>query len=102
MIWLIIMKPSEALRLYRDELRNIVARNAAVRPRVFGSVIHGNETENSDLDLLVDPTAATTLMTLAAIQLEAERLMGVRVDVLTPNSLPRRSRDQILLEAIPV
>jgi uncharacterized protein len=96
------MKPSEALRLYRDELRDIVARNAALRPRVFGSVIHGNETEDSDLDLLVDPTAATTLMTLAAIQLEAERLMGVRVDVLTPNSLPKRSREQILLEAIPV
>jgi predicted nucleotidyltransferase len=51
---------------------------------------------------LVDPTAAITLMTLAAIQLEAERLMGVRVDVLTPKSLPQRLRERVLLEAIPV
>jgi uncharacterized protein len=70
--------------------------------RVFGSVIHGDDTEDSDLDLLVDPTAATTLMTLAAIQLAAERLMSVRVDVLTPKSLLQRFRERVLLEAIPV
>jgi predicted nucleotidyltransferase len=96
------MKPSEALRIHRAQLREIVARHGALRPRVFGSAVHGNDTDESDLDLLVDPTAQTTLMTLAAIQLEAERLLGVRVDVLTPKSLPQRFRDRVLLEAIPV
>ena len=96
------MKPSEALRIHRAQLREIVARHGALRPRVFGSAAHGNDTDASDLDLLVDPTTQTTLMTLAAIQLEAERLLGVRVDVLTPKSLPQRFRDRVLLEAIPV
>jgi uncharacterized protein len=96
------MKPSEALRIYRIELREIVARHGALRPRVFGSAIHGSDTEDSDLDLLVDPSPHTTLMTLAAIQLEAERLLGVHVDVLTPKSLPQRFRDRVLLEAVPV
>jgi hypothetical protein len=41
-------------------------------------------------------------MTLAAIQLDAERLLGVHVDVLTPKSLPQRIRDQVLREAVPV
>jgi predicted nucleotidyltransferase len=41
-------------------------------------------------------------MTLAAIQLDAEHLLGVHVDVLTPNSIPQRYRDRVLLEAIPV
>jgi uncharacterized protein len=77
------MKPSEALKNHREQLRDIVARNGATRPRVFGSAIHGDDTDASDLDLLVEPTATTTLMTLAAIQLEAERLLGVRVDVLS-------------------
>lgn len=54
------------------------------------------------LDLLVDPTPQTTLFTLAAIQLEAEGPLGVRVDVLTPKSLPKVFRDRVLLEAIPV
>lgn len=96
------MKPSEALSTHRDELREIVTRYGALRPRVFGSAVRGEDTEGSDLDLLVDPTPRTTLMTLAAIQREAERLLGVRVDVLTPKSLPQRFRERVLLEAVPV
>jgi predicted nucleotidyltransferase len=80
----------------------MIARHAALRPRDFGSVIHGDDTEDSDLDLLVDPTPRTTLMTLAAIQIEAQALLGVPVDVLTPNSLPARIRERVLQEAVPV
>jgi hypothetical protein len=96
------MKPSDAFKAHRAHLREIVTRHGALRPRVFGSAIHGDDTEESDLDLLVDPSPHTTLMTLAAIQLEAERLLGVRVDVLTPKSLPQRYRDRVLNEAVPV
>jgi uncharacterized protein len=96
------MRPSEALRMHRTELRDIVARHAALRPRVFGSAIHGDDTEDSDLDLLIDPTPRTTLMTLAAIQSDAQKLLGVRVDVLTPKSLPQRIRERVLREAVPV
>jgi predicted nucleotidyltransferase len=52
--------------------------------------------------LLVDPTASTTLFTLASLQIEAEQLLGVPVDILTPKALPRRSRDRVLQEAMPV
>jgi predicted nucleotidyltransferase len=96
------MKPSEAFQAHRAALREIVTRHGALRPRVFGSAVLGNDTDDSDLDLLVDPTSQTTLMTLAAIQLEAERLLGIRVDVLTPKSLPQSFRDRVLLEAIPL
>ena len=47
------MKPSEALQMHRDEIRRIVENNDARNPRVFGSVLHGDETDDSDLDLLV-------------------------------------------------
>lgn len=96
------MKPSQALGAHREELREIVTRHGALHPRVFGSAIRGDDSEESDLDLLVDPTPRTTLMTLAAIQLEAERLLGVHVDVLTPKSLPQQFRDRVLREAVPV
>ena len=96
------MKPSLALKNHRDELRAIVARHGAARPRIFGSAVRGDDSDDSDLDLLVEPTEATTLMTLAAIQREAERLLGVHVDVLTPKSLPARFRDRVLSEAVPI
>jgi uncharacterized protein len=96
------MKPSDALRIHRAGLGELIARHAALHPRVFGSAIRGDDTEDSDLDLLVDPTPLTTLMTLAAIQIDAQKLLGVRVDVLTPGSLPRRIRERVLREAMPV
>ena len=49
---------------------------------------HGDDTEESDLDLLIDPTPETTLMDIAVIPVELEHLLGVTVDVLTPNALP--------------
>jgi uncharacterized protein len=69
---------------------------------VFGSVVHGDDTELSDLDILIDPTAETTLMDVAGIQVELERLLGVAVDVLTPRALPAKFRGIVLAEAVPV
>lgn len=96
------MKPSQTLEAHRTELRQLAARHGVLRPRVFGSVLRGDDTEDSDLDLLVDPTASTTLLTLAALQIEAEHLLGVSVDVLTPKALPRQVRDRVLQEAQPI
>lgn len=96
------MKPSEALHSYRKEIRQVAEQNHTRNPRVFGSVLHGNDSEGSDLDLLVDPLPDTTLMDIARIQNRLQKLTGVTVDVLTPNSLPNTFRDQVLLEALPV
>lgn len=96
------MRPSDALNAYRAELRELVIRLGVLRPRVFGSVITGTDSEDSDLDLLVDPTPTTTLLTLARLQDEAEALLGVTVDVQTPGSLSHRFRHQVLQQAVPV
>ncbi|MES0873676.1 nucleotidyltransferase family protein [Sinimarinibacterium thermocellulolyticum] len=96
------MKPSIALAEHRTELRRIVERYGLSRPRVFGSVAAGMDQDDSDLDLLVDPTPETTLFTIAGLQCAAEELLGVRVDVLTPKALPKRFRDRVLSEALPL
>ena len=70
--------------------------------RVFGSVLHGDDTDNSDLDLLVEPTDETTLMDIGAIRHELRKLMGIEVEVLTPNALPDHFREKVLAEAVPV
>lgn len=69
---------------------------------MFGSVARGEDIEGSDLDLLVAPTADTTLMDIGAIRHELKQLLGVDVDVLTPDALPDEHRDRILEEAQPV
>ncbi|MBI2289552.1 MAG: nucleotidyltransferase domain-containing protein [Betaproteobacteria bacterium] len=96
------MKPSESVARNRDALRAIVLDHRARNPRLFGSVVSGEDTERSDVDLLVDPTPETTLMDIAAIRHEAKRLLGVTVDVLTPDALPDSFRSRVMDEAVPL
>lgn len=96
------MKPSQALGLYREEIRRIVEANHARNARVFGSVLYGDDKEGSDLDVLVDPMPGATLLDMGAIQIELQGKLGVSVDVLTPGDLPARFRDHVLKEAVPV
>jgi predicted nucleotidyltransferase len=97
-----LMRPSDALKAHRAELRQLFIRFGVLRPRVFGSVVSGTDAEDSDLDILVDPAPTTTLLTIARLQNEAEALLGVTVDVQTPGSLSRRFRHQVLEQAVPV
>lgn len=96
------MKPSLALASHRADIRRVVESHRARNARVFGSVVHGDDAEDSDLDILIDPTPETTLMDVAAIQVELQRLLGVSVDVLTPRALPDAFRSRVLSEAVPV
>ena len=93
------MKPSVALRLRRDEIHAAVSRHRTANPRVFGSALHGTDTDDSDLDLLVDALPNTTLFDLGGLQIELETLLGIPVDLLTPNDLPVKFREQVLAEA---
>ena len=97
-----IVKPSTALQSKRDAIREAASRFAVMNPRIFGSVLHGEDTEGSDLDLLVDTLPGTTLFDLGGLQIELEELLGIPVDLLTPGDLPKKFRDQILAEARPV
>jgi predicted nucleotidyltransferase len=96
------MKPSIALQAHREAIRKIVAGHRASNPRIFGSVLQGCDTEDSDLDLLVDPTPETTLLDIGAIRHELLQLLGVPVDVLTPKALPESFRATVLAQAVPV
>lgn len=60
------MRPSLALELHRDAICLAVRRRRVSNPRIFGSVLHGTDTEEkeSDLELLVDPQSGTTLFDL--------------------------------------
>ncbi len=96
------MRPSQALNLHRTQIREIAMRHRVSGVRVFGSALHGDDMTGSDLDLLVEPTPQTTLMDIGAIRFELKQLLGMDVDVLTPNSLPPRFREPVLLEALAV
>ncbi|MGH9599486.1 MAG: nucleotidyltransferase family protein [Terracidiphilus sp.] len=96
------MRPSEKLPQHRKTIRELVRQAGMANPRVFGRVLRGEDTEGSDLDILVDPAPTTSLLDLAGLQVEIEAKTGAKVDLLTPNSLPVKFRQRVLDEATSV
>jgi uncharacterized protein len=93
------MRPSEVLPKHRDTIRQLVIQAGMANPRVFGSVLHGEDQEDSDLDLLVDPSPRASLMDMAGLQIELEKALGIKVDVRTPGEIHPRFREKVLSEA---
>lgn len=96
------MKPSATLEAHRTTIRDIILAHRATNPRVFGSVACERDRDDSDLDILVDILPGTTLFDLGALQEELESMLGIHVDVLTPQDLPERFRQTVLKEAKPL
>lgn len=100
----VVMKPSEALALHRERIRAIVAHYGGVNPRVFGSVARGEDTEESDLDILVDDPEGhrLNLFALGGMNYDISSLIGRPVDVVPSADLPQRMRATAYAEAMPL
>lgn len=85
----------------RAEILRLAETHGARNIRVFGSVARADNREDSDVDLLVEFDTGKTLFDLIGLKLDLESLLGVTVDVVTPNSL-RYIRDRVLAEALPL
>lgn len=80
-----------------------MAAHGASNVRVFGSVARGEATLSSDVDLLVDQdwTRLSGWGGMALV-VEAEALLGRKVDVVTVEELKPRIREQVLRDAVPL
>ncbi|MGI6554925.1 MAG: nucleotidyltransferase family protein [Bacillota bacterium] len=67
--------------------------------KVFGSVVRGEETPDSDIDFLVDCKDRCSLFDLVALKGELENLLGRKVDVVSEKSIHWALKYKILNEA---
>ncbi|PXY32648.1 hypothetical protein BAY60_01675 [Prauserella muralis] len=88
------------LRRHRRTVLELAAQRGARNVRVFGSVARGEDTADSDIDLLMDLDDNVGLVALAGLKRELAELLGVDVDVVPASTLKRAIRDQVLAEAI--
>jgi predicted nucleotidyltransferase len=91
----------ELLSSRRPALMTAAARHGVSNLRVFGSVARGDARPGSDIDLLVDVEPSRSLLELAALLLELQEILGVRVDIVEASAL-RPEDDDILTDAIAV
>ena len=93
------MKVSEKLHSLRPEIMRIAKKHGARNLRVFGSVARGEDTESSDLDLLIDVAPKHSPFFPGGLVMDLEELLGVQVDVVTENGLHRLIKQEVLKEA---
>ncbi|GHD08392.1 nucleotidyltransferase family protein [Tianweitania populi] len=84
------MRPSEALAKHRDEVLAILAKYPVSNPRVFGSVARGEDTEASDLDLVVQIAGVMTLFDMAQLGEDLAEQIGAPVDVHSEKDFSER------------
>lgn len=96
-------RPSQALHQRLADVRQIVSRFPVRNPRIFGSVLRGQDQETSNIDILVDAIPEiTTLCDMGLLEEQLSDLLGVPVDVKTPQDLPPTFRDDVVAEARPL
>lgn len=83
-----------------DQMRPILTRYGVLRAGVFGSYARGDETADSDLDLLVEFPAGTSLLDLVSLQMDLREELGLRVDANTYRAIHPLLRDRILEDEI--
>jgi predicted nucleotidyltransferase len=69
---------------------------------IFGSYARGEQTEKSDLDILVTYSEMVDLLLVAELRRYLRRKLRLKVDVISKKYLNKYIKDQVLEEAIPV
>jgi hypothetical protein len=96
------MGTDSRIRQHRDEILRVATLHGAGNVMLFGSVARGENTSESDVDLLVDVTGDTTPWFPGSLAADLERLLGQRVQVVIRRSLSPLIRDAVLREAVPL
>lgn len=96
------MRLEALLDEHREAIRRVAAAHGASNVRVFGSVARGQESSDSDLDLIIDVNKPWTLFDQSGLKLDLQDLLGCTVDIVVAEYLEETFREEILHEAQPV
>lgn len=80
----------------------ILKRHGVTRAGIFGSVVRGEETKESDIDVLVEIESRMSLLDFVGLKLELEDALGKRVDLGEYSTIKPIIREQILSEEVAI
>ena len=90
------------IQTHRAELLAMARRRGVTGIRVFGSMSRGDASGDSDVDLLVTLAPGTSALALGGLLLDAQELLGRRVDVGTEAGLHPALREHVMAAAVPL
>ena len=87
---------------YKEIILEILKKHEVKKASLFGSIVREEMTINSDIDLIIEFKGDKSLLDLAALQIELEEKLKLKVDILTYNSIHPLLKDQILAEQVEI
>ena len=92
----------ELLVIMRELKPKIMKRYKAKEIELFGSIVRGEQSETSDIDILVDFEEGADLFDLTGLAIFLEEELGRKVDVVPKRALREELRQSVLREAMPL
>ena len=80
----------------KNKINPILKRNGVKKAAIFGSYARGDQTQNSDIDILIKyKHDDKSYFDLVGLQFELEKKLKKKVDLLTYGSVHRRLKKEI-------
>lgn len=93
------MSQEEIISKVREAVEKDPQKDVIKSISLFGSFLHGDAKEDSDVDLLFEANKRISYFTLFAIQDRFAKEVGRSVELLTKEELSKYFRDKVVKEA---
>jgi len=85
----------------KNKIMDVLKKNGVVRAGIFGSYARGEEKNGSDIDILIEvKTKPFSLFDLVGLEMELEKILGVKVDLLTYKGVSPHLKEYILSDEV--
>jgi predicted nucleotidyltransferase len=82
-----------------ERLTELCRQHGVAVLKIFGSAARGDDSPDSDIDLLIEFRGRKGLLELVSLEIELTEMFGRKVDLVTEASLSPYIRDRILSSA---
>ena len=77
----------EIIKILTEHKEELKKKYKIKEIKIFGSYARGEQKETSDIDIIVDFEETPTLIELLRLEEEIERILGIKVDLLTEEGI---------------
>ena len=86
----------------KEKIIPILEQNDVKKMSIFGSVARGEENKDSDIDIIVEFNKDKSLFDIVRIERQIKKVLGRRVDLLTPKSIHPLLLDHIMKDQVQI
>ncbi len=92
----------DEIQKIKGKIMPILKKNNVIKAGIFGSFVRGDYNKKSDIDILIKFKGRKSLFDLAGLEIELEKKLKKKVDVLTYNSIHPLLKERILKEEVKI